>query len=78
MTDVLSVEYIAEYQMLQKYLNRKYDPTSTCNKIEDHWKSKGLDRGKAFGGKFDGKDARRVMNDPGKIFDEQIRDIMIT
>jgi len=103
-TDVLSVEYIAEYQMLQKkfsdvtkprdnavskkkdikekleayHLNRKYDPTSACNKIEDHWKSKGLDRGKAFGGKFDGKDARRVMNDPGKIFDEQIQDIMIT
>ena len=62
MTDVLSVEYIVEYQMLQKkfsdvtkprnnavskkkdikekleayHLNRKYDPTSACNKTEDH------------------------------------------
>ena len=59
------------------HLKRKCDPTSAHNEIEDHWKSNGLDRGKAFGGKFDGKDGRRVINDPGKTFNEKICDIMI-
>ena len=58
-------------------LERKYDATSAHNQIEDHWKSNGLDRGKAFGGKFDGTDARQIMNDPGKSFDDKIEQIMI-
>ena len=58
-------------------LGRKRDPNSIHNQVEDYWKTKGMDRGKAFGGKFDGKDARKVMEKPGTMFDEGLRAILI-
>ena len=56
-------------------LARKRDKNSVHNQLERHAKSNGLDRGKAFGGKYDGKVARAVMEDPGKIYNG-MRDIL--
>ena len=50
-------------------LARKRDKTSVHNKIEGHLASNGLDRGRAFGGKFNGKDARKAMENPHLVFD---------
>ena len=48
--------------MIGTLLNkRKQDKTSIYNKIKAHLASKGLNRGKAFGGKFNGKDAMKAM-----------------
>ena len=48
---------------------RKWDKESVHNKIEGHLASNGLDRGRAFGGKFNGKDARKAMTKPNLVFD---------
>ena len=58
-------------------LERKQDPTSVHNQIKDYCKSKGLNCGKAFGGKFDGKDARKVMENPLKTSDQEMCNILI-
>ena len=57
-------------------LSRKEDPDSTHNQIEDCWKFRGLDRGKAHGGQFDGTDARKVMGNPREYFGEGMREIL--
>jgi len=49
-------------------LARKNDLNSVHNKLEEHAKECGLDRGKAFGGKYNGKDARNVMDKPEKFY----------
>ena len=48
---------------------RKQDKKSVHNKIEGHLSSNGLDRGRVFGGKFNGKDARKAMENPHLVFD---------
>ena len=40
---------------------RKWDKQSVHTKIEGHLALNGLDRGRAFGGKFNGKDARKAI-----------------
>ena len=55
---------------------RKLDPKSVHNKIERLASSNGLDRGAAFGGKYNGKVARKVMENPEPIYDG-IRDILL-
>ncbi|KAL7524683.1 hypothetical protein ACHAXR_000674, partial [Thalassiosira sp. AJA248-18] len=48
---------------------RKKYMRSVHNQLEWHGKQKKLSKGKAFGGSFDGTDAKMVMKDPWKIFD---------
>ena len=50
-------------------LARKVDKNSVHNKLEQYAKTQGLDRGKAFGGKFNGKDARKVMENSDEYYD---------
>ena len=57
-------------------LARKNDPTSLHNKLEDYFRMKKLDRGKAFGGKYDGKVARAVMEQPAVVYDEGFKKIL--
>ena len=48
---------------------RKWDKESVDSKFKGHLASNGLDRGRAFGGKFNGKDARKAMTKPHLVFD---------
>ena len=57
-------------------LARKRDPNSIHNKFEDNLTTKNMDRGKAFGGKYDGKVARKVMENPAGIYDEELRTVV--
>lgn len=54
---------------------RKRDQSSVHNQLERHAKTCGLDRGKAHGGKYNGKDARRVMDNP-EVYYNGMRDIL--
>ena len=47
---------------------RKIDPLSVHNQMEKHSRAHGLDRGAAFGGKYNGKVARKVMENPTPIY----------
>ena len=49
-------------------LARKKDPKSVHNQLERGAKGLGLDRGRAFGGKYDGKVVRKVMEAPDEIY----------
>ena len=57
-------------------LARKKDPHSFHNQIEDYFRTKKLDRGKAFGGKYDGTVAKACMQKPESIYDEGFRSIL--
>ena len=48
---------------------RKQDKNSVHNMIEVYLASNGLDMGNAFGGKCNGKDARKAMENPHLVFD---------
>ena len=54
---------------------RKTDSKSVYNGIETLAKDNGLDRGAAFGGKYNGKVARKVMENPMPIYDG-VKDIL--
>ena len=57
-------------------LARKTDKNSVHNQFEQHAKSNGLNRSKAFGGKYDIKVIKKkVMEDPCKIYNG-MRDIL--
>ena len=57
------------------YRQRKLDPTSVPNEIEHHSKKNGLDQGAAFGGNYNGKVARKVMENLVEIY-EGVHDIL--
>ena len=58
-------------------LGRKTDPNSVHNQLKDYFRLKKLDRGgKAFGGKYDGKVARSVMERPEDVYDDGFRKIL--
>ena len=59
------------------YCEQKIDPTSVHNQVEDHWENKGLNRGNAFGGNFQGIDARPVMEEPSKCFGEDMKNLLL-
>lgn len=58
-------------------LARKRDPSSVHNKVENFWKENSLNRGKAFGGKFQDIDARPVMKHPSRFFGPDMKTILI-
>ena len=75
--DQLASKQVALNAKLDTYHQvRKLDPSSLHNRVEDLWKSQGLNRGKAFGGKFQGIDARPVMEKPSRYFGEGMKAIL--
>ena len=75
--DQLASKQVALNAKLDTYhQGRKLDPSSLHNRVEDLWKSQGLNRGKAFGGKFQGIDARPVMEKPSRYFGEGMKAIL--
>jgi len=74
--DSMKKEKKKKKEKLEAYRReRKIDPKSVHNDIERLATENGLDRGAAFGGKYNGKVARKVMEDPSPIY-LGVRDIL--